>query len=56
VRESLTPDSDFRWQNGYAAFTISPDDVPAVERYVLDQKEHHGGRALLSEFEPIDED
>jgi len=42
----LAPGSFFRWQAGYGAFTISTADVPAVERYVLDQKQQHASRAL----------
>ena len=56
VNRRLAPGSDFRWQTGYGAFTISPDDLPAVERYVLDQKRHRGGHSVLSEFEPVDEE
>ena len=38
--------SGFQWQKGYAAFSVSADDVPAVERYVLDQKRHHAFSAF----------
>jgi REP element-mobilizing transposase RayT len=31
----------FRWQGGYFAQTISPDDADAVVRYIGRQKEHH---------------
>ncbi len=31
----------FKWQGGYGAFTVSKENVPAVRRYVLRQKEHH---------------
>ena len=31
----------FRWQTGYAAFTVAAQDVPAVESYIRRQKEHH---------------
>ncbi|MCA1825742.1 MAG: IS200/IS605 family transposase [Myxococcales bacterium] len=51
----LAPGTEFQWQRGYAAFSISPDDVAAVERYVLDQKRHHGARATDATFEPSED-
>ena len=42
----------FRWQAGYAAFSIAPEDVDAVANYVRDQKRHHAHAALLGAFEP----
>ena len=51
VSHRLVPGSVFRWQSGYGAFTISTDDVAAVERYVISQKQHHNNRALMPELE-----
>ena len=31
----------FRWQSGYGAFSYSKSLVPAVKRYVENQREHH---------------
>ena len=31
----------FAWQEGYAAFTVSPPARPAVQRYIATQEEHH---------------
>src|SRR5258708_4705187 len=33
--------SDFCWQRGYGAFTVSPSNVEVVSRYIARQKEHH---------------
>lgn len=33
--------ADFAWQEGYAAFSVSESDVPAVMRYIQDQEAHH---------------
>jgi putative transposase len=30
-----------RWQGGYSAFSISLNNLPAVESYVRHQKQHH---------------
>jgi putative transposase len=31
----------FSWQEGYAAFSVSASNIPAVKRYVLNQAVHH---------------
>jgi putative transposase len=32
---------EFKWQEGYAAFTVSPTARSAVKRYITRQAEHH---------------
>lgn len=32
---------DFAWQNGYAAFSVSPYSKNIVVNYIADQKKHH---------------
>ena len=32
--------SDFRWQAGYAAFSVSESNVAAVTRYIRNQEQH----------------
>jgi putative transposase len=32
---------DFKWQNGYAAFTVSSSQVADVKKYIANQEEHH---------------
>jgi putative transposase len=51
VNRHLLRAGRFQWQQGYGAFTIAANDLPAVERYVLDQKQHHARQALHSELE-----
>ena len=51
VTHRLAPASFFRWQSGYGAFTVSSDDVPAVERYVLNQRLHHANQVLEPSLE-----
>jgi putative transposase len=33
--------SQFSWQNGYAAFSVSESTLEAVTQYVSDQESHH---------------
>lgn len=40
----------FNWQEGYAAFSYSKSQVPAVCRYIENQKEHHKIRSFKDEY------
>jgi len=33
--------SDFRWQGGYADFSVSESNLEQVKRYIATQEEHH---------------
>ncbi len=41
------------WGNGYAAFTYSVKDRPAVIGYVKAQKEHHKLRSFAEEYRSL---
>ena len=40
----------FRWQDGYAAFTVSKSKVPNVVRYIQNQREHHRKTTFREEY------
>ena len=40
----------FRWQEGYAAFTVSASGLPAVRRYIAEQEEHHRKKTFREEL------
>jgi hypothetical protein len=42
--------SDFSWQRGYAAFTVSQSHVEKVQRYLAKQKQHHREISFRDEF------
>ncbi|MBX9680342.1 MAG: IS200/IS605 family transposase [Gemmataceae bacterium] len=42
--------SDFHWQNGYGAFSLSPSHVEAVREYIRNQEEHHRKISFQDEF------
>src|SRR5260221_14621453 len=45
------PDAaDFGWQRGYGAFTVSGSQIPAVRKYIAEQKIHHSGQTFEDEF------
>lgn len=40
----------FAWQEGYAAFSVSPSQVERVKEYIRNQAEHHKRRNFEEEF------
>ncbi|MBX3267200.1 MAG: IS200/IS605 family transposase [Acidobacteria bacterium] len=40
----------FGWQDGYAAFSVGHSQLPAVTRYIKDQKIHHAERLFEDEM------
>ena len=40
----------FEWQSGYAAFSVSESQVPAVSQYIAKQEEHHLKKTFEEEF------
>jgi len=46
----MSEQGKFSWQEGYAAFSVSASNVPAVKRYVLNQAEHHRKISFEDEF------
>ncbi|OHB80495.1 MAG: transposase [Planctomycetes bacterium RBG_16_64_12] len=42
--------ASFAWQNGYGAFSIGRSQLPALERYIARQHEHHRHKTFQEEF------
>ncbi len=42
--------SDFAWQTGYGAFSVSESKVADVTRYIAKQEEHHKRHSFQAEF------
>ena len=45
--------SDFYWQGGYGAFSVSPQSVEIVKQYIEHQHEHHKEITFEEEFRRI---
>ena len=43
----------FAWQEGYAAFSVSPSHVERVKRYIANQAVHHSRQSFDDEFRAI---
>jgi putative transposase len=40
----------FYWQEGYGAFSIGQSQIPAVLKYIANQKQHHAKQNFQGEF------
>jgi REP element-mobilizing transposase RayT len=50
IHQSFPEQSQFAWQRGYAAFSVSKSKVAAVAQYIEGQKEHHKKQSFQDEF------
>lgn len=41
---------DFRWQEGYAAFSVSASSADSVRKYIANQEEHHRVKSFRDEL------
>ncbi len=44
---------DFRWQNGYACFSVDYRGVDIVKRYIQNQHAHHAGQGFKNEYRQL---
>lgn len=51
ARSTIHP--KFEWQNGYGAFTVGESQIPAVRRYIQNQKQHHKQATFENEFKEL---
>ncbi|MEQ8212057.1 MAG: transposase [Lacipirellulaceae bacterium] len=45
--------SEFQWQSGYGAFSVSESNAPAVKKYIVRQEEHHQTMTYQDEFRQL---
>ncbi|MEM9481213.1 MAG: IS200/IS605 family transposase [Verrucomicrobiota bacterium] len=50
INESGISTRPFKWQDGYAAFTVSASAKPDVVEYIARQREHHRTRTFEEEY------
>jgi hypothetical protein len=48
-----TGSRDFHWQNGYAGFSVSQSNEPAVTRYIENQERHHRKMTFQDELRAL---
>jgi putative transposase len=42
--------TDFYWQRGYGAFSVSPGHIEGLRNYITNQEEHHRKETFQEEF------
>jgi REP element-mobilizing transposase RayT len=52
VRDEIK-EMDFAWQEGYAAFTVSPGVRKKVSQYIGNQEAHHRGQSFREELKGL---
>lgn len=45
--------SDFQWQNGYGAFSVSRSKLEETRLYIINQKQHHKKMTFQDEFRAL---
>jgi putative transposase len=43
----------FRWQDGYAAFTVGRRELDRIEHYIVNQEEHHRQTTFEDEYREL---
>jgi REP element-mobilizing transposase RayT len=44
---------EFYWQQGYGAFSVSPEHREALIRYITNQQEHHRNTSFVDEYRKL---
>jgi putative transposase len=50
LKETFPNMTDFAWQDGYAAFTVSQSQLDDVRAYIRTQPEHHRTKTFAEEY------
>jgi putative transposase len=50
---SNNPDKYISWQDGFAAFSVSPANVKRVRNYIYNQEKHHKDKSFSDELKDI---
>src|SRR5688572_27894433 len=53
IKEQDARFKDFYWQGGYGAFSVSPQAVDIVTKYIETQHEHHKTKTFQDEYRRI---
>ncbi|MBI3168987.1 MAG: IS200/IS605 family transposase [Chloroflexi bacterium] len=55
VNHVIKPDFEFYWQDEYGVLSFGEKNLPAVVRYIHNQKQHHAEGTLIAAMERVDE-
>lgn len=55
VNHVVKPDFEFYWQDEYGVLSFGEKNLPAVVRYIHNQKQHHADGTLIAAMERMNE-
>jgi hypothetical protein len=53
IKKKSMGTSDFAWQGGYGAFSVSESNIPQVRKYIEGQEAHHRRMTFQDEFREL---
>ncbi len=53
INDNFYRQGEFRWQQGYAAFSVNPDDVRKVRVYIYNQEKRHSRQSYDQELKDL---
>lgn len=53
IKKQSTELSNFSWQGGYGAFSVSESNIPQVKTYIANQEQHHKRMTFQDEFREL---
>lgn len=55
VNHIIKPDYEFYWQDEYGVLSFGEKNLPAIVKYIHNQKQHHADGTLIPAMERMDE-
>jgi REP element-mobilizing transposase RayT len=53
INDHKTSKGQFRWQEGYGAFSYTRNELPRLQAYIRNQKEHHQKKSFVEEYKEL---
>ena len=50
INQNRLTNLKFHWGRGYGAFSVSPSQLPTVEKYIINQEGHHKIKSFTEEY------
>jgi REP element-mobilizing transposase RayT len=54
INHELYPETPFKWQGGYGAFSVSKANLPKTKAYIENQRQHHADGTVVAYYENWD--
>ena len=55
VNHIVKPDFEFYWQDEYGVLSFGEKNLPAIVKYIHNQKQHHMDGTIIAAMERMDE-